>query len=87
MGLPKNTVILPTLLSPLGKACSRMDLAAVHEILLKTGYRDEEGAENEVLEDKSLTKFFYWFFSIADICLSTAFVSRMDTTSSRNAKH
>ncbi|VVB12646.1 unnamed protein product [Arabis nemorensis] len=48
MGLPKNTVILPTLLSPLGKACSRMDLAAVHEILLKTGYRDEEGAENEL---------------------------------------
>ncbi|CAF2069501.1 BnaC01g10520D [Brassica napus] len=48
MGLPKNTVILPTLLSPLGKACSRMDLEAVHEILLKTGYRDDEGKENEL---------------------------------------
>ncbi|ESQ55618.1 hypothetical protein EUTSA_v10025008mg [Eutrema salsugineum] len=48
MGLPKNTVILPTLLSPLGKACSQNDHAAVHEILLKTGYRDEEGAENEL---------------------------------------
>ncbi|XP_019086146.1 PREDICTED: probable serine/threonine-protein kinase At4g35230 isoform X2 [Camelina sativa] len=48
MGLPKNRVILPTLLSPLGKACSRMDLAAVHEILLKAGYRDDEGAENEL---------------------------------------
>ncbi|KAJ0236825.1 Protein kinase domain-containing protein [Hirschfeldia incana] len=48
MGLPKNTVILPTLLSPLGKACSLMDLDAVHQILLKTGYRDEEGAENEL---------------------------------------
>lgn len=50
MGLPKNknTVVVPTMLSPLGKACARMDLTAVHDILLKTGYRDEEGAENEV---------------------------------------
>lgn len=48
MGLPKNTVVLPTMLSPLGKACARMDLTAVHDILLKTGYKDEEGAENEV---------------------------------------
>lgn len=36
------------MLSPLGKACVRMDLTAVHDILLKTGYKDEEGAENEV---------------------------------------
>ncbi|AED95399.1 protein kinase-like protein [Arabidopsis thaliana] len=48
MGLPKNTVILPTMLSPLGKACAKMDLATFHDILLKTGYRDEEGAENEL---------------------------------------
>ncbi|GMN30712.1 hypothetical protein TIFTF001_002930 [Ficus carica] len=48
MGLPKNTVVLPTMLSPLGKACARMDLSAVHDILLKTGYKDEEGAENEL---------------------------------------
>ncbi|KAJ6347834.1 hypothetical protein OIU76_004347 [Salix suchowensis] len=47
MGLSKGTVTLPTVLSPLGKACARMDLTAVHDILLKTGYRDEEGAENE----------------------------------------
>ncbi|KAJ0960187.1 hypothetical protein J5N97_002020 [Dioscorea zingiberensis] len=44
----KNTVVVPTMLSPLGKACARMDLTAVHDILLKTGYRDEEGAENEL---------------------------------------
>lgn len=49
MGLSKTTVVVPTLLSPLGKACARMDLTAVHDILLKTGYKDEEGAENEVL--------------------------------------
>lgn len=48
MGLTKTPVVLPTLLSPLGKACARMDLTAVHDILLKTGYKDEEGAENEV---------------------------------------
>lgn len=48
MGLSKTPVVLPTMLSPLGKACVRMDLTAVHDILLKTGYKDEEGAENEV---------------------------------------
>ncbi|KAG9152255.1 hypothetical protein Leryth_023428 [Lithospermum erythrorhizon] len=49
MGLTKTSaVVLPTSLSPLGKACARMDLTAVHDILLKTGYRDDEGAENEL---------------------------------------
>ncbi|CAN1295955.1 Serine/threonine-protein kinase BSK2 [Linum perenne] len=48
MGLSRTPVTLPTMLSPLGKACNRMDLSAVHEVLLKTGYREEEGAENEV---------------------------------------
>ncbi|KMT11691.1 hypothetical protein BVRB_5g106280 [Beta vulgaris subsp. vulgaris] len=48
MGLPKTAVVVPKMLSPLGKACERMDLTAVHDILLKTGYRDEEGADNEL---------------------------------------
>ncbi|XP_031113701.1 serine/threonine-protein kinase BSK2-like isoform X2 [Ipomoea triloba] len=49
MGLTKTApVVVPTMLSPLGKACARMDLTAVHDILLKTGYKDEEGAENEL---------------------------------------
>ncbi|KAJ0111015.1 hypothetical protein Patl1_00015 [Pistacia atlantica] len=48
MGLLKTPVALPTMLSPLGKACARMDLTAVHDMLLKTGYKDEEGAENEL---------------------------------------
>lgn len=48
MALTKTPVVLPTMLSPLGKACARMDLTAVHDILLKTGYKDEEGAENEL---------------------------------------
>ncbi|CAN1295964.1 Serine/threonine-protein kinase BSK2 [Linum perenne] len=41
MGLSRTPVTLPTMLSPLGKACNRMDLSAVHEVLLKTGYREE----------------------------------------------
>ena len=48
MGLAKAAVVVPIMLSPLGKACERLDLTAVHDILLKTGYRDEEGADNEV---------------------------------------
>ncbi|CAI9786064.1 unnamed protein product [Fraxinus pennsylvanica] len=48
MGLTKTPVVVPPMLSPLGNACSRMDLTAVHDILLKTGYKDEEGAENEL---------------------------------------
>ena len=48
MGLTKTPVVLPTMLSALGKACVRMDLTAVHDILLKVGYKDEEGAESEV---------------------------------------
>lgn len=48
MGLTKTPVLLPTMLSPLGKACARMDLTAVQDILLKTGYKDDEGADNEV---------------------------------------
>ncbi|KAH7525238.1 serine/threonine-protein kinase BSK2 [Ziziphus jujuba] len=48
MGLTKTPVMLPTMLSPLGMACARMNLTAVYDILLKTGYKDEEGAENEL---------------------------------------
>nr|ACN27054.1 unknown [Zea mays] len=48
MGITKATSVLPTICSPLRKACTGMDLSAVHDILLKTGYKDDEGAENEV---------------------------------------
>ncbi|XP_020161037.1 serine/threonine-protein kinase BSK2 [Aegilops tauschii subsp. strangulata] len=48
MGITKTASVLPTILSPLGKACAGMDLTAVHDILLKTGYKDDEGAENEL---------------------------------------
>ncbi|PKU64460.1 probable serine/threonine-protein kinase BSK3 [Dendrobium catenatum] len=35
-------------LSPLGEACLRMDLTAIHEILEKIGYKDDEGTANEL---------------------------------------
>ncbi|CAN1282506.1 Serine/threonine-protein kinase BSK5 [Linum perenne] len=35
-------------LSPLGEACSRLDLTAMHEILEKVGYKDDEGIANEL---------------------------------------
>lgn len=58
MGITKTSPVLPTMLSPLGKACARMDLTAVHDILLKTGYKDEEGAENEVRLIGVILNFF-----------------------------
>lgn len=36
------------LLTPMGEACLRMDLTAIHEILDKAGYKDDEGIANEV---------------------------------------
>ncbi|XP_027354517.1 serine/threonine-protein kinase BSK1-like isoform X3 [Abrus precatorius] len=47
LGIPKREEAPPTPqhpLSPLGDACSRMDLTAIHQILLMTNYRDDEGS-------------------------------------------
>ncbi|KAK6947772.1 Serine-threonine/tyrosine-protein kinase, catalytic domain [Dillenia turbinata] len=46
MGLPHGTTALP--LSPFGEACLRMDLTAIHEILEKLGYKDDEGTATEL---------------------------------------
>ncbi|KAG6636802.1 serine/threonine-protein kinase BSK7-like isoform X1 [Carya illinoinensis] len=46
MGIPHGAEPLP--LSPLGEACLRMDLTAIHEILEKIGYKDDEGATTEL---------------------------------------
>ncbi|XP_022947646.1 probable serine/threonine-protein kinase BSK3 [Cucurbita moschata] len=35
-------------LSPFGEACSRSDLTAIHELLEKAGYKDDEGVANEL---------------------------------------
>ncbi|KAL8140947.1 hypothetical protein V2J09_006968 [Rumex salicifolius] len=44
MDSPKET----QLLTPLGDACSRLDLTAIHEILEDVGYKDDEGIANEL---------------------------------------
>ncbi|KAJ4955674.1 hypothetical protein NE237_012457 [Protea cynaroides] len=46
MGIPDSSALSP--LSPLGEACSRMDLTAIHEILEKIGYKDDEGTASEL---------------------------------------
>ncbi|RWR92413.1 putative serine/threonine-protein kinase [Cinnamomum micranthum f. kanehirae] len=46
LGIPKNEEAPPTPqhpLSPMGEACSRMDLTAIHQILVMNHYRDDEG--------------------------------------------
>ncbi|MBA0704082.1 hypothetical protein Golax_016361, partial [Gossypium laxum] len=49
MGIPHGTLSLKQkILTPLGEACSRMDLTAIHEMLEKNGYKDDEGIANEV---------------------------------------
>ncbi|KAF8396859.1 hypothetical protein HHK36_018494 [Tetracentron sinense] len=52
LGIPHGTAssMQPLSLTPLGEACSRMDLTATHEILDKIGYKDDEGFANETLE-------------------------------------
>lgn len=46
MGVPDSSAAFP--LSPLGEACLRKDLTAIHEILEKLGYKDDEGAATEL---------------------------------------
>ncbi|GMH20515.1 hypothetical protein Nepgr_022356 [Nepenthes gracilis] len=46
MGIPKHRDAPPTPqhpLSPIGDACARMDLTAIHQILVMTHYKDDEG--------------------------------------------
>lgn len=46
MGIQQGVEALP--LTPLGEACKRLDLTAVHELLEKLGYKDDEGTAAEV---------------------------------------
>lgn len=65
MGIPHSASFSP--LSPLGEACSRRDLTAIHEVLENVGYKDDEGVANEVLYMfqmimiHSLGSFFFLF--------------------------
>uniref|UniRef100_A0A7I4BNC1 non-specific serine/threonine protein kinase n=1 Tax=Physcomitrium patens TaxID=3218 RepID=A0A7I4BNC1_PHYPA len=57
--LQRITEPLSQEVSLLEEACSRNDLAAVHKILVKVGYKDDEGTENEV----DLGPFFFIILS------------------------
>ncbi|KAL0324298.1 UNVERIFIED_CONTAM: Serine/threonine-protein kinase BSK7 [Sesamum calycinum] len=46
MGIPHGGEVMS--LSALGEACLRMDLTAIHEILEKLSYKDDEGAATEL---------------------------------------
>ncbi|KAH0465177.1 hypothetical protein IEQ34_005280 [Dendrobium chrysotoxum] len=48
MGIPNPSATSVKPLSPLGEACSRLDLTAIHGILEKVGYKDDEGIANEL---------------------------------------
>ncbi|KAK6943573.1 Serine-threonine/tyrosine-protein kinase, catalytic domain [Dillenia turbinata] len=50
MGIPQGTSSSAQSLSltPVGEACLRVDLTAIHEILNKIGYKDDEGITNEL---------------------------------------
>ncbi|KAF3449026.1 hypothetical protein FNV43_RR09750 [Rhamnella rubrinervis] len=50
MGIPHETTAStqPLTLTPFGEACLRTDLTAIHEILEKNGYKDDEGIANEL---------------------------------------
>lgn len=66
---PTNSVQILSL-SPLGEACTRLDLTAIHEILEKVGYKDDEGIANDVRKFFSLVFTFYMQF----FCLFFAFM-------------
>lgn len=61
MGIPATTSFSPR--SPLGEACLRMDLTAIHEILETISYKDDEGQTNEVLTSYLfIHKSQYYFY-------------------------
>ena len=49
--------------SAMWEACSRNDLGAMYDLMLKTGYKDDEGAENEVIP--FYIKFLFLFLLVA----------------------
>ncbi|XP_057519409.1 serine/threonine-protein kinase BSK3-like [Amaranthus tricolor] len=61
MGIPHGAADIN--LSPLGEACSRKDLTAIHEILESLGYKDDEGAATEL-------SFQMWTSQMQDTLIS-----------------
>lgn len=75
LGIPKHEEAPPTPqhpLSPMGDACSRMDLTAIHQILVMTHYKDDEGT-NEVLILRLLTTQKFLSHICAEVCYALLF--------------
>jgi len=66
MGIPSSASTTP--LSPLGEACLRTDLTAIHEILEKLSYKDDEGAATEVSFLIILSQLSHCVFGIGLPC-------------------
>ncbi|XWS20871.1 hypothetical protein CRYUN_Cryun30bG0006200 [Craigia yunnanensis] len=85
LGIPKHEEGPPTPqhpLSPMGDACSRMDLTAIHQILVMTHYRDDEGT-NEVIvfyEYRFVGAYLLCGAKTLLIWTGSAFLSRVDST-------
>ncbi|KAK7295063.1 hypothetical protein RJT34_17966 [Clitoria ternatea] len=58
LGIPHSATSAS--LSPLGEACSRKDMTAIHEVLENIGYKDDEGVANEL-------SFHMWTDQMQDI--------------------
>lgn len=94
LGIPKHEEAPPTPphpLSPMGDACSRMDLTAIHQILVATHYKDDEGT-NEVIHLKlNMQKGTLFFFFTPVILMLRSWSSfsvifpRVDSTNERYA--
>lgn len=67
MGIPGESE--PVSLSPLGEACLRKDFTAIHEVLEKLGYKDDEGAATEVCLFIAIF-FLHLFFLLLTHCLA-----------------
>lgn len=67
MGISSRDSVAPSSslqLSALGEACARNDLTAIHEILVKTNYKDDENTDNEVDSKLLERRFLFSLFSI-----------------------
>lgn len=53
-----------SVLTPLGEACSRVDLTAIHEILETLGYKDDEGVANEVSNNPGVRVIFWLIINL-----------------------
>lgn len=61
-------------LSPMGEACSRMDLTAIHQILVMTHYKDDEGTNEVNMTLRIICDFCFIFTNLylaRIVCLKT----------------